>query len=423
MHLRLWAIAASVLAVLAVPATAQASVGVGIQAGPVRLAGTAHAGGSYSLPAVLVTNTGTSPESVSISVDRVSAGNGRTVPPSWVHASGAVTLGARQSARVPLELVVPATARPGRYFSDVLVKAGAPNPASGATFDAGAATDLAFTVEPGLVSSPWFSVPIWVLPGIGVVLLLAAAAGLMRRFGVRVRIEREWARTSSLTTRATDVSRLRRPSRRLVARLAVPVAVTALAGCGTAAAPQGSSNGATVTLTLHTVSDVRSAVVSPTRGTFTSCSGGSAVDHTHSTGKLLGFPDGTCSFYPITVTNQGVPSHIEVYGSDAAAADGNGQWALCSAGEHPPVTCLDAHHEPGLNQFRLANFNQAGKTYPAGLTGNLSCDHVFNLSRGCWAGHGARQLEGIKITGPSQTTDTSTTWTMTVTWFAVPGKA
>jgi hypothetical protein len=420
MHLRLWAIAASVLAVLAVPATAQASVGVGIQAGPVRLAGAAHAGGSYALPAVLVTNTGTSPESVSLSVDRVSAGSGRTVPSSWVRASGAVTLGARQSARVPLELVVPPTARPGRYFSDVLVKAGAPNPASGATFDAGAATDLAFRVEPGPVSSPWFSVPIWVLPGIGVVLLIAAAAGLMRRLGVRVRIEREWARASSLTVRAIDE---RRSARSFVARLAVPVALIALAGCGTAAAPQGSGNGATVTLTLHTVSDVRSTVVSPTRGTFTNCSGGSALDHTHSTGKLLGFPDGTCSFYPITVTNQGVPAHVEVYGSNAAAADGKGQWTLCGRGNHPAVTCLDAHQKPGLNQFLLANFNQAGTTYSAGLTGNLSCDHVFNRSRGCWARHGAQQLEGIKITGPSQTTDTATTWTMTVTWFAVPGKS
>jgi hypothetical protein len=207
MHLRLWAIGACLLAVLAVPATAQASVGVGIQAGPVRLAGAAHAGGSYALPAVLVVNTGTSPESVSLSVDRVSAGSGRTVPPSWVHASGAVTLGAKQSARVPLQLVVPPTARPGRYFSDVLVKAGAPNSAGGATFDAGAATELAFTVAPGPVSGPWFSVPIWVLPGIGAVLLIAAGAGLMRRLGVRVRVEREWARASSLTTRALGASR------------------------------------------------------------------------------------------------------------------------------------------------------------------------------------------------------------------------
>lgn len=425
MHLRLWAIGASLLAVLAVPATAQASVGVGIQAGPVRLDGSAHPGGRYALPDVLVVNTGTSPESVSLSVDRVSAGSGRTVPPSWVQASGALTLDVKQSARVPLQLVVPPTARPGRYFSDVLVKAGPPGSAGGATFDAGAATELAFTVAPGPVSSPWFRVPTWVFPGIGVVLLIGAVAGLVRRLGVRVRIEREPAGARSLAVRTIRAPRLPRSTlhRRPVAWLAVPVAATVLAGCGTAAAPQGSSNGSAIKLTLHTVSDVRSAVVSPSRGTFTNCYGGSAKDHTPSTGKLLGFPNGRCSFYPITVTNQGIPAHIEVSASDASSADGNGQWKLCSASGHPAATCTDAANRPGLNQFLLANFNPVGKTYLAGLTGNLSCDHVFNQSRGCWAGHGAQQLEGIKITGPSQTTDTSTTWTMTVTWFAVPGKS
>jgi hypothetical protein len=422
MHLRLLAIGASLLTVLAVPATAQASVGVGVQAGPVQLDGAAHPGGSYALPAVLVVNTGTSSESVSLSIDRVSAGSGLTVPPSWVHANGAVTLGARQSARIPLQLVVPPTARPGRYFSDVLVKAGAPNSASGATFDAGAATQLVFRVAPGPVSGPWFSVPTWVFPGIGVVLLIAVAAGLMRRFGVRVSVEREWARASSMALRAMCA----RPSLRLrlrrIARLAVPVVLIALAGCGTASTPQGASNPATITLTLHTVSDVRSAVISPSRGTFTNCTGGSTREHTHSTSKLLGFPDGVCTFYPITVTNQGIPSHIEVYGSDASAADGNGQWTLCNSGDDPAVTCTGPSGYPGLNQYLLANFNELQKPYTAGLTAKLSCDHRFDLSRNCWAGHGARQAEGISLTGPSLTTDTSTTWTMTVTWFAVPGK-
>jgi hypothetical protein len=426
MHLRLWALAASIVAVLAVPATAQASVGVGVQVGPVRLDSAAHPGGSYALPAVLVVNTGTSPESVSLSIDRVSAGSGRTVPPSWVHATGPVTLGANQSARMPLQLVVPSTARPGRYFSDVLVKAGAPNSAGGATFDVGAATELAFRVAPGPISGPWFSVPTWVLPGIGVVLLIALAAGLMRRLGMRVRIEREPAGTGSLAVRAMRALRLLQSPeapRRRAARLAVPVALIALAGCGTAAPPQGSSNPATITLTLHTVSDLRSAVVSPSRGIFTNCKDGSAVDKTPSTPTLLGFPNGECSFYPITVTNQGVPAHLEVYASDASAADGNGQWTLCNTGAHPAVACADSGGQPGLNQFVLANFNQAGTTYSAGLTGDLSCDHVFNPAGRCWAGHRAIQLEGIRITGPSQTTDTSTTWTMTVTWFAVPGKS
>ena len=266
------------------------------------------------------------------------------------------------------------------------------------------------TVAPGPVSTPWFSMPTWVLPGIGVVLLVGTAAGLMRRYGMRVRIERE-----------PDASALAvRVPRHRIAWLAMPVALIALAACGTAPAPQGSSNGATITLTLHTVSDLRSVVISPTRGTFTGCGGGSAYDQTHSAGKLLGFPNGYCEFYPITVTNQGIPAHVEVYGSDASAADGDGQWTLCNLGSQPAVACTGPRGKPGLNQYLLANFNQT-QTYRAGLTANLSCDHVFNQVHRCWAGHRARQLEGIKVTGPSQATDTSTTWTMTVTWFAVPG--
>jgi len=416
MHLRLWAIGASALAVLAVPATAQASVGVGIQAGPVRLAGVAHAGGSYALPAVLVVNTGTSPESVALSVERLSPGAGRSVPPSWVHASSTVTLSASQSARMPLQLVVPLGAKPGRYVSDVLVRAGAPNAAGGAVFDAGAATQLAFTIAPGPASTPWFTIPTWVFPGIGVVLLIAAGLGLMRRYGLRIRIEREPGAAASLP------GRVLRARRRHSARLAVPVALIALAGCGTAV-PRGSSNPSSITLTLNSVPDLRSANVSPAKGTFTGCLGGSARDHTHSTSTLLGFPNGTCTFYPITVTNRGVPAHVEVSASDAASAVGTGDWALCNVGAHPAVKCTGPGGLPGVNQYVLANYNQIGTAYSAGLSDDLTCDHVFNSSRGCWAGYRATQLEGVKVTGPAETTYASTTWTITVTWYAVPGSS
>jgi hypothetical protein len=53
-------------ALVAVPQVAQASVGVGIQAGPVRLSGVAHPGQSVALPSVSVVNAGTRPESVRV---------------------------------------------------------------------------------------------------------------------------------------------------------------------------------------------------------------------------------------------------------------------------------------------------------------------------------------------------------------------
>src|SRR5262249_59660749 len=71
-------------ALLALPQAAQASVGVGIQAGPVRLSGAAHPGQTVALPSVSVVNAGTQRESIRVVVQRYPRGGGRTVPPSWV---------------------------------------------------------------------------------------------------------------------------------------------------------------------------------------------------------------------------------------------------------------------------------------------------------------------------------------------------
>lgn len=191
MHLRLWVLGATALAALAIPATAQASVGVGIQAGPVRLAGAAHPGGRYSLPPVYVVDTGTQPETLTVRIERLSPGQARAVPAAWISPGSAVQLSHGESARIPLELVVPAAAKPGQYLTDVVVKGSAAVSAGGANIDVAAATKLQFRIAPGTVGGSWFSVPGWLLPGIGVVLLLAGAAAAARRLGVRIQIDRE----------------------------------------------------------------------------------------------------------------------------------------------------------------------------------------------------------------------------------------
>ena len=71
-------------ALVAVPQAAQASVGVGIQAGAVRLSGAAHPGQSIALPGVAVVDSGSHPESIRLSVQRVSKGSGRVVPASSI---------------------------------------------------------------------------------------------------------------------------------------------------------------------------------------------------------------------------------------------------------------------------------------------------------------------------------------------------
>jgi hypothetical protein len=204
MHLRLWAVGLASLLMLAIPAAAEASIGVGIQAGPVRLAGVAHPGGSYALPAVYVVNTGTEDESLSIRIERVSSGPGRSVPAAWIRPGAAVQLSHSASARIPLELVVPAAARPGRYLTDVVVKGSVGLSGGSATLDVAAATKLEFQVAPGVVAGSWFDVPSWLLPGIGVVLLIAAAAVVARRVGVRIEIDRVRADAAQLQAGRQD---------------------------------------------------------------------------------------------------------------------------------------------------------------------------------------------------------------------------
>jgi hypothetical protein len=199
MQLRLWlALPIGALALLAWPAASYASVGVGVQAGPVSLDGVAHPGGQYALTPVYVVNTGTETESVSIIVERISQGTGRTVPPGWITASSApLQLAGAHSARIPLQLTVPRTAAPGRYFSDVVAKGSASVSAGGAKLGVAAATDLEFTVTPAAVSAGWFCVPGWLLPFVLSVIVVGGVAVAIRHSGVRIRVERMPARTGA----------------------------------------------------------------------------------------------------------------------------------------------------------------------------------------------------------------------------------
>jgi hypothetical protein len=200
MQLRWWSPApVGLLIALAFPALSYASVGVGIQAGPVQLTGPAHPGGSYALPPVYVVNTGSQSESVTIRIERISPGVGRTVPPAWISASGQpVSLSQNQSARIPLRLTLPANARPGSYFSDVVVHGAAAISVGSANLAVAAATKLEFRVVPGIVSGSWLGLPYWLLPAVAVLAALAVLAAivvLVRKSGIRIRIERRPAGT------------------------------------------------------------------------------------------------------------------------------------------------------------------------------------------------------------------------------------
>lgn len=176
---------------LAFPAAAAASIGVGIQVGPVRLAGIAHAGQTYDLPPVYVVNTGTEPETVSLEVKRLSKGTGRDVPTSWFKPGQSdVHLDAKESATIPVQLVVPADAKPGRYFSDVVAHGSASIEAGQATLGVAAATKLQFTVGKAVPAGFWSSLAAPLAWAGGVIVLAGGAFLLARRSGLRLRLDR-----------------------------------------------------------------------------------------------------------------------------------------------------------------------------------------------------------------------------------------
>jgi hypothetical protein len=400
---------------------ANASIGVGVQAGPVRLADAALTGQSYALPPVYVVNTGTQPESVAVRVDRLSTGRGRSVPQSWIRMTGpAVRLSPQQGTKIPLELVVPAGAKSGRYLSDVVVT-GAPGISAGhVNLGVAAATPLEFSVRPGPATGPGPLVPPWTWWfAAGLLALLAVGLGL-RRSGIRIRIERP-------PPVAPSVARmLRRGGTRVAVAFLAAAGLAACSTGGTASMPGTAGGSSSISISLKTVPTVVAVSVSPSSTSFGNCSGGNGSVNTASTSGALGFPNGQCwvgkagsgGSYPITITNTGVAAKIFVNGGNAVPSDSGTQWGLCNLGKSPAVACGQASGRlPGNNQYLLQNF-AAGSVNTAGLTGTSSCDPEF-AAGSCAAVTGDAQQEGIEITGPELSSDTSTSWTVTIKWTAV----
>jgi hypothetical protein len=169
---------------------ANASVGVGIQANPVQLTGSAHPGGSYRLPPLYVVNTGSQAETLSLRVERLQAGakGAAAVPRSWVQSSWSASssISASQSANIPLELVVPANAKPGNYSSDIVVTGSTLLGSGDVRFGAAAATGLEFRITP----SPAGGLPGWKLWTLIALIAIVSAIFIYRRLGLRIRIER-----------------------------------------------------------------------------------------------------------------------------------------------------------------------------------------------------------------------------------------
>lgn len=206
---------------------------------------------------------------------------------------------------------------------------------------------------------------------------------------------------------------------RFVPAAALLAGVTA---CGAVAAPeQAVGKSASISVSLQTVPTVRSVTISPSHSTFVNCQGGDSEGNTRSQGNKLGFPNGTCVVKStIEITNTGIASDIDISGSDAEPADGMTSWSLCSTGHNTAVTCTGRKHRPGPNQYEVVNFGTFG-SQRGGITEAPRCDRVFGPEGSCWATEGLVVAEGLRLIGPQWSSDTSTNWTVTITWTPVPG--
>ena len=224
-------------------------------------------------------------------------------------------------------------------------------------------------------------------------------------------------------------------ARWLLALLVALIALIALmAGCGSNAVPPGSGQAASVNLTLNSVAIVRSVTISATQRTFGNCRFGDPNQNTASKPGQLGYPNGVCSLgvmnafgnFPITITNTGIASDIDVNGANAVPVNPGGsdnQWSLCNTGNDPAVDCHGRDGKPGRDQYLIQNFGPGGRINATGLTDTPACDPAFAVSGKCLAMQGASQTEGVELTGPSESTNTSTKWTVTITWTPVPGSS
>jgi hypothetical protein len=173
---------------------------------------------------------------------------------------------------------------------------------------------------------------------------------------------------------------------------------------------------------------VRSITVSPSTVTYGNC------DFNPGQANLT-FPNGECSTTVspgvgqaagITITNGTATGHIDVQTSNFVPSDSGTSWTPCvsdsSVSTAPKCTGpagSGTFRYPGVNEF-ASSTNDVGLTTGGPYLGTSpACDTQFDAGD-CAAAANASTTEALEMTGPSSSTDSSLSFTQTVTWTAVP---
>jgi hypothetical protein len=135
----------------------------------------------------------------------------------------------------------------------------------------------------------------------------------------------------------------------------------------------------------------------------------------------LGFPNGACQGgSAISVQDSGtVAAVISVNGSDMIPSDNGTHWALCILNS----SCSQMN--PGADQYyetlsKMAGVNSGASVGPGpflGLTNNPTCDTVLGGPM-CVFSVGQTANEFLAMTGPSSSSDPSSSFSTYITWTA-----
>jgi hypothetical protein len=195
----------------------------------------------------------------------------------------------------------------------------------------------------------------------------------------------------------------------------------------------GTTGGVSVSLNV-TPPAVKSITVGPTSTSYGNCfsnvflGGGSS-----STGSQLNFPNGGCSTPSVTVTNGNTPAAISVAGADMVPADNATHWALCTFGGTGSSACTGPQfisgpsgpmRLPGTDEYFETTSSSSGLNFGSNsgagpfqaLSNTAAADSLFGSTGSAAANQ--QKNEFLAITGPNQSSDSSTSWSTTVTWTA-----